>query len=85
MRMALPSELARTQIYLTAQQQQQLSALAKQQGCSSSALIRSAIDDFLHTHHPQERLAKRLRSAGAWDAKAARPTLDELRSEERSF
>ncbi len=83
--MALPSELARTQIYLTAQQQQQLSALAKQQGCSSSALIRSAIDDFLHAHHPQERLAKRLRSAGVWDAKAARPPLEELRSEERSF
>ncbi|MEY4675550.1 MAG: hypothetical protein RLZZ470_57 [Pseudomonadota bacterium] len=83
--MALPSELARTQIYLTAQQQQQLSLLARQQGCSSSALIRTAIDDFLQIHHPQERLAKRLRSAGTWDAKAARPSLDELRSEARSF
>jgi predicted nucleic acid-binding protein len=29
-----------------------------------AALIRTAIDDFLQIHHPQERLAKRLRSAG---------------------
>ena len=83
--MAIPSELARTQIYLTAQQQQQLSLLAKQQGCSSSALIRSAIDDFLQIHQPENRLAKRLGTAGRWDSTVERPSLERLRSEERSF
>jgi hypothetical protein len=83
--MALPSELARTQIYLTAQQQMQLVELAKQQGCSSSALIRSAIDDFLKIHQPVSRMAKRMQSAGQWDAKLARPTLKQLRSEERTL
>ena len=83
--MAPPSELARTQIYLTAQQQQQLRQLAKQQGRSSSALIRSAIDDFLKIHQPKNRLAKRMQAAGQWDATLLRPSLQELRSEERSF
>ena len=81
--MALSSELARTQIYLTAQQQQQLGQLAKQQGSSSSALIRCAVDDFLKRHQPQERLSQRLQTAGQWGANGYRPDLAALRSEDR--
>ena len=37
----------RTQIYLTAEQQVQLNQLSRQNACSKSELIRSAVDQFL--------------------------------------
>lgn len=38
---------SRTQIYLTQEQQMELDRLAKQNDCSKSELIRSAVDQFI--------------------------------------
>lgn len=57
--------MQRTQIYLDDEQHRALTVLARQRGTTASALIRSAIDDYLAGQlTPQERL-DRLKTLGA--------------------
>ncbi len=77
--------LNRTQIYLTATQQHTLATLAQEQGSSSSALIREAIDGYIQAHQPASKLARRLGVAGSWQPNPDAPNLRALRQEERSF
>lgn len=79
------STLNRTQIYLTAAQQNTLAAMAREQSSSSSALIREAIDGYIEAHQPAKKLAKRMAVAGTWQPNPDAPSLGQLRSEERSF
>lgn len=79
------STLSRTQIYLTAAQQKTLAAMAQEQSCSSSALIREAIDGYIAANLPAGKLARRLAAAGSWQPNLDAPSLRELRQEERSF
>ncbi len=79
------THLNRTQIYLTAAQQKILSTMAQQQGSSSSALIRIAIDGYIQAHQPATKQALRMAAAGAWQPNPDAPSLRSLRQEERSF
>ena len=73
--------MQRTQIYLDDEQHRALMALAKRRSTTASALIRSAIDDYLSGQlTPEERLA-RLRILGAKFAGAA----DGRRSDSRAI
>lgn len=83
--MAQTTHLTRTQIYLTVDQQSTLAAMARVQGSTSSAVIRLAIDEFIAAHRPASKAARRLSAAGAWSSDTSRPTLRDLRAEERSF
>jgi hypothetical protein len=58
------THLNRTQIYLTAAQQKILGTMAQQQGSSSSALIRIAIDGYIQAHKPATKQALRMAAAG---------------------
>jgi hypothetical protein len=61
--------LARTQIYLTAEQQTALGLLSKNQSLSKSELIRSAIDHFIATQQQAQASTRKQRLAalsGAW-------------------
>jgi predicted transcriptional regulator len=80
--------LHRTQIYLSNTQQATLGAMARAQRSTSSALIREAIDSFIAVQPAQQNRALRMRAAGQWQPDSARfkrVTLEELRSEERTF
>lgn len=79
------STFNRTQIYLTAAQQAALASLAQAQDCSSSAVIREAIDGYIAAHQPANKLARRMAVAGSWQANSDASSLRELRNEERSF
>ena len=81
-RMQTPT-LNRTQIYLTVAQQNTLAAMARAQSCSSSALIRQAIDGFIAAHQPASKLTRRIAAAGGWQPNPAAPSLRRLRKEER--
>jgi predicted transcriptional regulator len=79
--------MQRTQIYLDDEQHRALAALAKERGSTASALIRSAIDDYLAGQlSPSERL-DRLKALGARFAREAtdersdaRETVDTIRA-----
>jgi hypothetical protein len=61
--------LARTQIYLTAEQQAALGLLSKNQSLSKSELIRSAIDRFITSQQQAQASTRKQRLAalsGAW-------------------
>lgn len=79
--------MQRTQIYLDDEQHRALAALAKERGATASALIRSAIDDYLAGQlTPSEKL-DRLKALGARFAAGAedqhsdaRATVDNIRA-----
>ena len=80
--------LHRTQIYLSNTQQATLGAMARAQRSTSSALIREAIDSFIAVQPASSNRALRMRAAGQWQPDSTRfkrVTLEQLRSEERSF
>lgn len=73
--------MQRTQIYLSEQERQGLQALALSSGRSQSALIREAIDSFLHQQQPQGRLARLRQARGLWAERSDLPELSILRGE----
>lgn len=83
--MEAQSTYRRTQIYLSAEHQAALAAIARAQRSTSSALIRQAVDDWLATHQPASRVARRMAAAGKWQPNEAAPDLQALRAEERRF
>jgi predicted transcriptional regulator len=73
--------MRRTQIYLSEQERKGLQALALSSGRSQSALIREAIDSFLHQQQPQGRLARLRQARGLWTERSDLPELSVLRGE----
>ena len=73
--------MQRTQIYLSEAERQGLQALAVSSGRSQSALIREAIDAYLHQQQPQGRLARLRQGRGLWSARTDLPDWSALRSE----
>lgn len=56
--------MQRVQIYLSAQERQELQVLAQRSGRSQSALIREAIDGYLEREQPHQRLAQLRQARG---------------------
>jgi len=73
--------MQRTQIDLSEHERQGLQALALSSGRSQSALIREAIDTFLHQQQPQGRLARLRQGRGLWAERSDLPDWSALRSE----
>jgi len=78
---ATSGAMQRTQIYLSEAERQGLQALALSSGRSQSALIREAIDAYLHQQQPQGRLARLRQGRGLWSARTDLPDWSALRSE----
>ena len=58
--------MVRTQIYLTEEEQSRLRSLSRRTGRKRSALIRSAIDEFLSRTPSRPRLDRMRRCRGIW-------------------
>lgn len=71
--------MVRTQIYLTEREQEGLRGLAKATGKTQSELIRAAIDRFLQSAAPDDRLARLRGARGLWAGRAELPDFAELR------
>jgi len=58
--------MIRTQIYLTEEEHEGISQLAKSMSTRQSALIRQAIDEYLTRKNPDGKLAKIRKARGIW-------------------
>ena len=74
--------MIRTQIYLTNEEREGISTLAKSSGKKQSEIIRDAIDAFLSKVKPENKLQKLRKAKGLWkkrldiDIRGIRKTLD---------
>lgn len=73
--------MVRTQIYLTEEQRDELTALAKTSGKKQSELIREAIDRLLDQAGSSHREAVLREVAGIWKDRTDLPDFDALRAE----
>lgn len=73
--------LRRTQIYLTAEEQDALGALARRSGRTRSDLIREAIDAYVHEAVGTSRVEKLAAGQGLWAARRDLPDFAALRLE----
>lgn len=73
--------MVRTQIYLTAGEQQALRALSRRTGISQSELIRQAIDSLLAGEQAPDRAALLRQAAGLWSDRDDLPDFGALRHE----
>jgi len=73
--------MVRTQIYLTDQQRDELSTLAKRSGKKQSELIRDAIDHLLHQSGHGQREAALREAAGMWKGRTDLPDFEATRAE----
>jgi predicted DNA-binding protein len=73
--------MVRTQIYLTAEEQQALRALSRRTGTSQSELIRQAIDSLLAGEEALDRAALLRQARGLWRDRDDLPDFAELRRE----
>jgi predicted DNA-binding protein len=71
----------RTQIYLSEQEHEQLRVLAQRSGRTQSALIREAVDLFLHQQQAGARLAGLREGRGVWASRSDLPDWESLRRE----
>jgi hypothetical protein len=74
---AQPQDLARTQIYLTRQQNATLAFVCRRTSASKSEVIRRAIDRFLAADMAQTKLDKPSQLAGLAGLWADRPEMDD--------
>ncbi|MDA0345855.1 MAG: ribbon-helix-helix domain-containing protein [Verrucomicrobia bacterium] len=58
--------MIRTQIYLTKDEHQGVTQLAKASGKKQSEVIREAIDEFLGKIGPQDKLSRVRKAKGIW-------------------
>ncbi len=73
--------LRRTQIYLTAEEQEALAALARQRGKTRSELIREAIDVLVEGSSGVTRKERLSAGRGLWASRRDLPDFAALRSE----
>jgi len=73
--------MVRTQIYLTDQQRDELSALARRSGKKQSELIREAIDHLIHESGQSRREAVLRDAAGMWKERTDLPDFGAVRAE----
>ena len=59
--------MIRTQIYLTEQEVKKLKTTSAQTGKKQSALIRQAIDNFLASISPSNKLSRLRQAKGIWE------------------
>jgi len=71
----------RTQVYLTNEERNGLSAITKQTGKSQSQLIREAIDFFISQSQPANRKASLQKAKGLWAKRHDLPDFKKLRKE----
>ena len=76
-----PLTLRRTQIYLTAEEQDALAALARRSGRTRSDLIREAIDAYVHEVAGTPRAEKLAAGKGLWATRRDLPDFAALRLE----
>lgn len=58
--------MKRTQIYLTSSEDKGVARVAASTGRKRSAVIREAIDQYLRSHGPQDRLERLRAGCGMW-------------------
>ena len=75
--------MQRTQIYLTDEEQAAIRQISVRTGASQSALIRTAIDQFISQKNQTQNPAKRMAAFGIWHGNESLPSLELLRGEER--
>jgi hypothetical protein len=73
--------MIRTQIYLTEQEREALSALSLTTGRAQSEIIREALDQFFTRCNPARRKAILARAAGMWKDRQDLPDFNELRKQ----
>lgn len=73
--------MVRTQIYLTAEEQQGLRALSRRTGLSQSELIRQAVDTLLAAGQEPDRDALLRQARGLWRDRSDLPDFSSLRRE----
>ncbi|HLF67420.1 MAG TPA: CopG family transcriptional regulator [Gammaproteobacteria bacterium] len=75
--------MIRTQVYLTALEQQQLTVLAEQNGIPKSEMIREAIDAFLQAKfaEKQDKMKAIRAAAGMWAERDDLPDFTAIREE----
>lgn len=73
--------MIRTQIYLTEQEREALSALSLATGRAQSEIIREALDQFIIQGNPARRKAILARAAGMWKDRQDLPDFDALRKQ----
>ena len=75
--------MQRTQIYLTDEEQAAIRQISIRSGTSQSALIRTAIDQYIAQNTTGTNSGKRLNAFGIWQDHENLPSLADLRAEER--
>lgn len=73
--------LRRTQIYLTHEEQTAIRQISIRSGTSQSALIRTAIDQYIAQNNPSANSSKRMKAFGLWQDHENLPCLDVLPNE----
>ena len=72
--------MIRTQIYLTEQEREVLSALSLATGRAQSEIIREALDQFILQGNPARRKAILARAAGMWKDRQDLPDFAAMRN-----
>lgn len=75
--------MQRTQIYLTDEEQVAIRQISIRSGTSQSALIRTAIDQYIAQNNLSTNPSKRMSAFGLWQDHENLPSLEVLRAEER--
>lgn len=75
--------MQRTQIYLTDEEQSAIRQISIRSGASQSALIRTAIDQYIAQNSQAANPNKRMQAFGVWQDHEVLPSLEILRGEER--
>ncbi len=73
--------MIRTQIYLTEQQRNEITAISKSTGKKQSVLIREAIDLLIDQAGPKPRKAILEQAAGIWKGRKDLPDFEAMRAE----
>ena len=71
----------RTQIYLTDEERNALSAIARRLGRTNSDVIREAVDRFVWRYQPEKRLEFLRQAKGMWKERRDIPRVRSLRRE----